>query len=283
MQKLAKDIYIESGFAGVTVGAIVTPDGLICIDTPTHPADARRWQLKLIQLSNAPIRYVVNLDHHRDRVLGNQWFDAPVIAHEAASERLRQMPELFKGGPSEAGADSDLAADLAGVRLVAPTLTFSDRIELILGGHELHLVRRPGSGPGAIWAELPAEQIVFTGDALTVGVPPPMVEADLDAWIETLATLRKARFPAKIIVPGRGAPTTRDGVKAMQEFLRKVKRRVHSLVHTHKPRAEAARLADELIDDFKVPAALREHYVRRLRAGLESLYDQQAALPPERA
>jgi glyoxylase-like metal-dependent hydrolase (beta-lactamase superfamily II) len=283
MQKLAKDIYVESGFAGVTVGAIVTPEGLICIDTPTHPADARRWQLKLIQLSSAPIRYVVNLDHHRDRVLGNQWFDAPVIAHEAASERLRQMPELFKGGPSEAGADADLAADLAGVHLVPPTLTFTDRIELILGGHELHLVRRPGSSPGAIWAELPAQQIVFAGDALTVGVPPPMVEADLDAWLETLATLRKARFPARIIVPGRGSPTNRDAVKPMQDFLRKVKRRVHSLVHGRKPRTDAAKLADELMADFRVPAALREHYARRLRAGLESLYDLQSAQPPQRA
>ena len=283
MQKLAKDVYVESGFAGVTVGAIVTSEGLIVIDTPTHPADARRWRLKLAQLSDAPVRYIVNLDHHRDRVLGNQWFEAPVIAHETASERLRQMPELFKGGPSEAGADSDLAADLAGVHLVAPVITFTDRLQLIIGSHELHLVRRPGSGPGAIWAELPAEQIVFTGDALTLGVPPPMVEADLDAWLETLALLRKARFPAKTIVPGRGAPVAKAAIQPMQDFLRKVRRRVQSLVRAHKPRSESVRLADELIEDFGVPAALREHYARRLRAGLESLYDQQAAAPAARA
>ena len=42
MQKLAKDIYVESGFAGVTVGAVVTSEGIVCIDAPTHPADARR-------------------------------------------------------------------------------------------------------------------------------------------------------------------------------------------------------------------------------------------------
>ena len=30
--------------------------------------------------------------------------------------------------------------------------------------------------------ELPAEKIVFTGDALTVGAPPPMQEVDLEAW-----------------------------------------------------------------------------------------------------
>src|SRR5258706_9428071 len=87
MQKLARDIYVESGFAGVTVGAVVTAQGIVCIDAPTHPADARRWRLKLSQLSDAPVSFVVNLDHHRDRVLGAQWFEAPVIAHEATSER----------------------------------------------------------------------------------------------------------------------------------------------------------------------------------------------------
>ena len=279
MQKLAKDIYVESGFAGVTVGAVVTPDGILCIDAPTHPADARRWRLKLAQLSDAPVRFVVNLDHHRDRVLGAQWFEAPVIAHEATSDRLRQMPELFKGGQSEGGADSDLATDLAGVRLVTPQLSFSDRMELKLGGHAIHLVRRPGSAPGAIWVELPAEKIVFTGDSLTVGAPPPMQEVDLDAWLETLAELRKARFPAQVIVPGRGGPTDKQSIQPMQDFIRKARRKLQSLARAKKPRADLGALADELAQDFQVPNALREHYARRLRVGLEHLYDQQIALP----
>jgi glyoxylase-like metal-dependent hydrolase (beta-lactamase superfamily II) len=279
MQKLAKDIYIESGFAGVTVGAVVTREGIVCIDAPTHPADARRWRLKLAQLSDAPVRFVVNLDHHRDRVLGTQWFEAPVIAHEATSDRLRQMPELFKGGLSEGGADSDLAADLAGVRLVTPLLSLSDRMELRVGGHAIHLVRRPGSAPGAIWVELPAEKIVFTGDSLTVGAPPPMQEVDLDAWLESLAELRKARFPAQVIVPGRGGSTEKKAVQLMQDFIRKVRRKLHSLARAKKPRADLGALAGELVEDFHVPHALREHYARRLRVGLEHLYDQLTAVP----
>jgi cyclase len=281
MQKLAKDIYVEAGFAGVTVGAVVTPEGIVCIDAPTHPADARRWRLKLAQLSDAPVQFVVNLDHHRDRVLGGQWFEAPVIAHEATSDRLRQMPELFKGGQSEGGADSDLAADLAGVRMVTPLLSFSERMELRLGSHAIHLVRRPGSAPGAIWVELPAEKIVFTGDSLTVGAPPPMQEVDLDAWLDTLAELRKARFPAQVIVPGRGGATDKKAVKPMQDFIRKVRRKLQSMVRAKKPRADLGALAVELSEDFHVSHALREHYARRLRVGLEHLYDQMTAAPAQ--
>lgn len=274
MQKLAKDVYVESGFAGVTVGAIVTPEGIVCIDAPTHPADARRWRLKLAQLSDAPVRFVVNLDHHRDRVLGTQWFEAPVIAHEATADRLRQLPELFKGGQSEGGADSDLASDLAGVRLVTPLLSFSDRMELVIGGHNIHLVRRPGSAPGAIWLELPEQKIVFTGDSLTVGAPPPMQEVDLDAWLESLAELRKARFPAQIIVPGRGGPTDKQAVAVMQDFIRQARRKLQVLVRAKKPRGDLGPLAEELVEGFHVAHGLREHYARRLRVGLEHLYDQ---------
>jgi cyclase len=279
MQKLAKDIYVESGFAGVTVGAVVTPEGIVCIDAPTHPADARRWRLKLAQLSDAPVIFVVNLDHHRDRVLGAQWFEAPVIAHEATSDRLRQLPELFKGGQSEGGADSDLATDLAGVRLVTPLLSFSDRAELMVGGHAIHLVRRPGSAPGAIWVELPAQKIVFAGDSLTVGAPPPMQEVDLDAWLETLSELRKARFPAQTIVPGRGGPTDKKAIKPMQDFIRKARRKLQSLAHARRPRTDLSALASELVEDFHAPVALRDHYARRLRVGLEHLYDQMTAAP----
>jgi glyoxylase-like metal-dependent hydrolase (beta-lactamase superfamily II) len=277
MQKLAKDVYVESSFPGVTVGAVLTDSGIICIDAPTHPADARRWRLKLNQLSQQPVLYVINLDHHRDRVLGSQWFEAPVIAHEATSERLRQLPELFKGTSSEAGADADLAAELGGVRLVVPQLSFSGRMALAVDGHELELVARPGNAPGAIWVELPRERIVFTGDAVTLGVPPPMQEANLGDWLAALAELRRARYPANIIVPGRGAPTDKKGLKPMEDFLKLVRRRVEALARGKKTRADAAALAETLLAQFHVPAAMREHYARRLRVGLEHLYDQATA------
>jgi glyoxylase-like metal-dependent hydrolase (beta-lactamase superfamily II) len=279
MQKLAKDVYVESGFAGVTVGAIVTPAGIICIDAPTHPADARRWRIKLAQLSDQPVQYILNLDHHRDRVLGNQWLEAPTIAHEATSERLRQWPEQFKGASSEAGADSDLATELAGVKVITPRLTFTDRMRLVIDGHELHLISRPGSAPGAMWVELPKEKIVFTGDAVTLGAPPILGEADLDAWLESLAELHKARYPVTTIVPGRGAPTDKAGLKPMEAFLKLARRKLEALLKSKKGRGETAALAETLVKEFAPTAALREHYVRRLRVGLEHLYDRQAAGP----
>jgi cyclase len=277
VQKLAKDLYVESSFTGVTVGALVTADGIICIDTPTHPADARRWRQKLTQLSPKPILFVVNLDHHRDRVLGNPWFEAPVIAHESTCERVRLLPELFKNGQAEVGTDAELATDLAGVRIISPQLTFSEKLTLCLGGHEFQLTHHPGSAPGAVWAEFPKEDVVFVGDTVTNGIPPLLQDSDIGKWLEALAQLRRAKFPAKTIVAGRGAPTDKEGVKPMEEFLKVARRKAESLVRGHKSRAEAAVAAEGLLEHFTVPTALREHYTRRLRAGMEYLYDALSA------
>jgi cyclase len=159
------------------------------------------------------------------------------------------------------------------VRVVPPQLTFTDRLTLVKGGHEIHLVHRPGSAPGAIWVELPAQQIVFTGDAVTHRVPPLMQECDLEAWLQALAELRKKKYPARVIVPGRGSPTNKEGVKAVESFLKVVRRKVKSLHRARKTRADAAALAGGLLRHFSVPHALREHYTRRLRVGLEHVYD----------
>jgi len=275
MQKIAKDIYIETAFRGVTVGAIIGPEGVLCIDAPTYPADAQRWRQKLAQVTDKPIQFIVNLDYHRDRILGNHWLEAPIISHEFTSERVRMLPEVFRGGPSEAGADADLATDLAGTRIIAPQLTFSDRLTLRQGKREIHLVHRPGSSPGAVWVEVPEAEVVFVGDAVTNDVPPLMQECDINKWILALTELQKKKYPASIVVPGRGERTLdKAGVKTMDDFLRLARRKIEGMIRAKKTRTEVAALVDGLLEDnFTLLSHVRDHYARRLRTGLEHVYD----------
>ncbi len=279
MHKIGKDLYVETTLPGVNVGALVTAEGIICIDAPTHPADARRWRQKLMQISSRPILFVINLDHHRDRVLSNQWLEAPVIAHELAYERMRALPELYKLSTPDTGADSERVEEWAGLRVVAPQITFVERLTLIRGGHEIRLVHRPGVSPGAIWAELPNDNVVFTGDTVTHKVPPFLHEADLNTWLETLADARKKKTIAKVVVPGRGGLTDKDGFKHTEDFLKLARRKVEALARTKKARAEVLSLAHDLLGGFTATGDLRELYTRRLRAGLEHLYDALAVAP----
>lgn len=279
MQKLAKDIFVETKFPGVTVGAVVGPDGVVCIDTPTHPADARAWRQQLELATGKPIQFVINLDHHRDRTLGNQWFEAPVIAHELTYERVRMLPELYRNMPAEAGADSELVGDLSGLRAVPPQITFADRLTLVVGEREVHLVHRPGVTPGAVWVEIPSHGVVFTGDAVTHKAPPFLLDADLDPWLDALAELRRKRTAARFIVPGRGAVTNKDGVKPTEDFLKLARRKAEAFVRSRKPRVELENVARDLLGKAPGPADLRHVYQRRIRAGLEHLYDQLTITP----
>lgn len=279
MHKIAKDLFIESKFPGVTVGAIVGPEGVIGIDAPTHPADARQWRQQLLETTGKPLRFVISLDHQRDRQLGLQWLEAPVIAHELTYERLRLLPEQYRNLPAEPGADSEQVADLAGLHVVLPQITFAERLTLLAGDREVVLTHRPGSAPGAIWVEVPAQGVVFTGDAVAVRTPPWLQEADLDQWLAALSDLRRRRPPVRHIVPGRGGLTDKDGVKATEDFLKLASRRVAAYARARKPRAELEALAQDLLGKPAGAAELRALYLRRLRGGLEHLYDQQAILP----
>lgn len=274
MQKLANGVYAESDFQGVTVGAVVTEQGIVCVDTPTHPADARRWRLKLAQLSQKPIQYVVNLDHHRDRVIGNQWFEAPVIAHEAASERIRAYPEQFRVALSESGADADLAGELAGVKLVPPQLTFTQELILHKGGRELFVEHRGGAAPGASWVHLPDAKVLFVGDLLTLGAPPFLAEADIDRWLELLGDLRRARYRGYTFVPGRGPATDQSALKGFASYLSTVVRKVRRFHASDRPKTDLDQLVPSLLTAFNASNGLRDLYARRIRFGLEHLYDQ---------
>jgi len=275
MQKLAGNTYVETGYAGVTVGAVVTKAGIVVIDTPTRPSESRLWREKLATISSKPILYVINTDQHRDRVLGNQWFDAPVIAHEWVGERMRLYPEVIKSSGIDTTSDYDLIRELAGVRVIPPQITFSDELTLLKGDREIVVRHMPSQSPGSSWVLLPETGVVFTGDSLVMDTHPRLAEADFDSWLENLAELRKAKFPAKIIVPGRGKPTDKAGVKYTQSYLKVARKKFEGLLKGSRSRLEAPTVTAELLKQFPVHDSQRDLVARRVRADVERWYDLQ--------
>lgn len=273
MHKLAGNVYVENSFSGVTVGAIVTKDGIVVVDTPTRPSDARTWREKLTTLSPKPILFVINTDQHRDRVLGNQWFDAPIIAHDWVGERMRLYPELVKSAGFDIAADYELMRELAGVRVTPPQITFSDELTLLKGEREILVQHKSAQSRGAAWVLVPDAGIVFTGDSVVLDTHPRISDADLDSWMECLDELHKAKYPAKTIVPGRGKPTDKAGVKFTLDYLKAARKKLDALTKAGHSRSEASTVAAELIKQFPVPDAQRDVLARRLRSDIERWYD----------
>ena len=276
MQEIAPGIFVETGFRKVNVGAILTDDGFVLIDTPPYPEDARYWRDTLAHLSEKPICAIINTDYHRDRVLGNNRFKAPVIvAHEETIRHMRNLPASYVDSAVEALANSPLERNaFHGTQLKIPSIGFDHRLYLRYQDRIIPLMAMPGPTAGSIWVHLPEQRILFTGDSVVVDQHLYISSPNTKNWLESLTVLRRTRFPAEHIVPGRGPLVDKSASEPVSNYLRRARRRVHSLYRAGRPRADTSTLVPELLDLFPYNEIEIERVQRRIKSGLDRIYEE---------
>ncbi|MBI5351134.1 MAG: hypothetical protein HZB50_00685 [Chloroflexi bacterium] len=268
MQEIIKNIYIEDQFPGVTLGVIVTPRGLIQIDAPPSPEDARSWRAALMNLGGGMERVLVTLDAHPDRTLGARAMDCTVIAHENTANTFRARPSTFKAQGEETGADWELIPGLGSVRWAPPEISFLDQMTLHWSDSPVLLEHHAGPSDGSIWVHLPDEKIVFIGDAVLKNQPPFLAGANLKAWLSSLDLLLGSSFKGYTIISSRGGMVTTAAIKAQYDFLKHVYDKLDKIV-TKKPNPAATeKLVTSLMTWFKAPSARQKEFAQRLRYGL---------------
>ncbi len=278
MNKIANTVYVSSEYRGVNVGAILTPMGVICVDAPMLPADARDWRAEIASVTDLPIRYIVNTDAHRDRILGQQWLGGAVVATESTAEKMRGCGDTFRQQAadflSHHGAPEAAEEITVSLKVVQPQITFNGRLVLHAALPRLEVWNVGGANPGSAWVVLPEVGVIFTGDLLTLNMHPAMSESNTRLWLERLTELRKPSFPAKKIVPGRGSIAKKADTQMMSKYLRDVRSRMRGLIAARRPKAEAATLVAGFLPRFPIAEGERERVQRRIRAGLEHVYDE---------
>jgi glyoxylase-like metal-dependent hydrolase (beta-lactamase superfamily II) len=215
LEVLADGVYALTAEGDPNVGAIEGEDFLVCIEALATPVAARRWLDRLREHTDKPVRHLVLSHYHAVRVLGASAFDAEtIVAHEntraLVAERGEQdwasefarMPRLADGAETVPG-------------LTWPTITFSDRLTIDLGGDrgdlELRFCGR-GHTEGDIVAWLPKQRILFGGDLVEAEAALYTGDAFHRDWAgPTLDTV--AALGAETLVGGRGAVT--HGVDAV--------------------------------------------------------------------
>src|SRR2546421_984959 len=207
LEVLADGVYALTAEGDPNLGAIEGEDFLVCFEALATPVAARRWLAKLREHTDKPVRYLVLSHYHAVRVLGASAFDADVIvAHEntraLVAERGKEdwdsefgrMPRLAKGADSVPG-------------LTWPTLTFSDRLTIDLGGDRGDLVLHHcgrGHTEGDLVAWLPRQKILYAGDLVEAQAALYTGDAFHRDW--AAGTLdRVAALGAETLVGGRGA------------------------------------------------------------------------------
>jgi len=272
MDAIAKNVYIEDRFLGVTLGVIVQPRGLIQIDAPPAPEDGRAWRASMMGMGGGHERVLVNLDSHPDRTLGVRSMDCTVIAHENTAQAFHNRPNTFKAQGDETGANWESIPGLGSVRWAPPEISFGQQLNLHWGTSPVILESRPGPTSGAIWVILPEEKVIFVGDAVSKGQPPFLAHANLPAWIEALDVLMEPDYKGFTIVSGRGGVVTPQAVRSQADALKHIYDKLETLGKKRASATATEKLADQLLKDYKAPSAKHKQYAHRLSYGLYHYY-----------
>lgn len=182
---------------------VLSGDDAALVDTPWTNAQTRRLFAWVESELGAEVQAVVPTHSHGDCLGGltaAHELGARSYGHELTAEFARRS-----GDP-------------------APQTTFRQRFDLEIGDRRLEL-RHLGAGHTAdnivVW--LPDEKILFGGCLIKSARSKTMGyvdEADLDAWPETLARVRREYGTEALIVPGHGHPGGLETIERTLHLIR---------------------------------------------------------------
>ena len=274
MQEIERGIFIETSYPGVTLGAVILPQGTLLIDAPLRQEDARSWRAALVNQGSGAARMLVNLDAHPDRTLGARVLEATIIAHQKAGQVFRNRPSIFKGQNVESGSEWETYNEAVGTRWAIPDITFTSQILLHWGPPDVVLEYHPGPSVGAIWVIIPELKVVFVGDAVLHNQPPFLTNGDIPAWLESLDELRKG-YPDYTLISGRGGTVPAEAIRAQHQVLKNILRGMERLAKRNASSEAVESLIPGILSGLAFPKHFEDQYTQRLRHGLIQYYARQ--------
>jgi cyclase len=201
IRTLKPNLYMITG-GGANTLVRVTPEGILVVDTK-NPGDDNYMRLleEIRTVSNLPVKWVVNTQHHPDHVGTNQKF----IEAGATVYAVEQLAKFMASDPR--------TKDIPG----RPQQTFANDITLRTPG--VQATARffgPGHSGGDTIVYFPSEKIVMIGDQMSDTTP--IVDfangGSLKTWNASLDGALAMDF--EFAIPGRGEPKTRVEVQAFR-------------------------------------------------------------------
>jgi cyclase len=279
IREIAPKIYVETEYHGANVAFIVTGEGVILIDTPMLPVEARAWLGVIREYTDEEILYIINTDHHRAHVIGNQYFPtATIIAHEHAWKEMKSYGDSFRTRLINMYRDripEAVAEWKETLEIIKPEVTFNGRTVLFKGDKEIHLIPLGGHTPATTVVYFPQEKLLFTGDLVVTNRPPFLSQGNTKQWLEALTYLRKLRYD--ILIPGHGELTGKEATENMSNYLRIVRRKVRSAYRSGMPKADTARSLSHLIRYWPIPPFEKPKADRRFKSGLGRVWNEMRA------
>lgn len=198
-------------FRSCNTSFVVTTGGVVVIDTPMVPAEAKQYKEEI--LKHGEIKYVINGEPHGDHIAGNCWMGGTLVAHEGTREGILHASREFLEGQLKWMAPDALPLPEEW-HFRAPDITFTQNLTLYLGKHSFHLFHMPGHTPSETAVFVPEERVVFTSDNVVMGMP-ILFQAVPEAWLKSIKQLQE--LDVDKIVPGHGPIFDKAYLKTMYE------------------------------------------------------------------
>lgn len=213
VQAVAEGDYVHFGQVAMTspdnqgdianLGIIVGRDAVAVIDTGGSVEVGRALLAAVRRLTDKPVRYVINTHEHPDHVFGNAAFaGATFVGHHNLPRELRTRGPFYLRSYRDALG----AAAIAEVRIIPPTVTVDDTMELDLGDRKLLLTA--WSPPAHTDCDLTvldeSTHVLFAGDLVFLDHI-PVIDGSIVGWLSLMPRL--AAVPATVVVPGHGRRT----------------------------------------------------------------------------
>jgi cyclase len=279
IREIAPNIFVETEYHGANVAFIVTGEGVILIDTPMLPTQARLWLREIEKRTGQQITYIINTDHHRAHVIGDQYFPtATVIAHEHAWKEMKSYGDSFRTRLINMYRDRIPEAVTEwkqSLEIIKPQITFTSRTILYKGDKEIHIIPLGGHTPATSAVFMPNEKLLFAGDVVVTNRPPFLSQGSTKQWLQGLTYLRKLRYD--VLIPGHGELSGKEATENMSDYLRMIRRKVRGAYLSGMPKAETARSLSHLIRYWPIPPFEKPKADRRFKSGLGRVWNEVRA------
>jgi cyclase len=263
--KISDNFYTLDGQGG-TIGVLVGADGIFMVDSQFAPL-SQKIAAAIHQISDKPIRFMVNTHVHGDHTGGNENFakmGATIFARDELRYRLAHPAPGANGAP---GAPAPAAA--------LPVVTYEGPVTIHMDGEEVQLIPiHRAHTDGDTLVHFVHNDVLMTGDYFRSIQFPNIDRANggsLDGMLEGLGITIGMAGPNTKIIPGHGPMVDRAAVIAHRDMILAIRAKVDALVQQGKTVDEV--LAAKTTSDFdSIPNAstTSERFVRQLYAELKT-------------
>jgi cyclase len=264
--KISDNFYTLEGQGG-TIGLLVGPQGIFMVDSQFAPL-SQKIAAAIHQISDKPVRFMVNTHVHGDHTGGNENFakmGATIFARDELRYRLAHPSPGANGAPGvPAPADA------------LPVVTYEGPVTFHMDGEDVHLIPiRRAHTDGDTLVYFPANDVLMTGDYFR-SIQYPNIDrtngGSLNGMIEGLGITIGMAGPHTKIIPGHGPTVDRAALTAHRDMILVVRDKVAALVRQGKSEDEVLAAKPTADYDSIVPnsSTTSERFVRQLYAELKT-------------